>query len=158
MGQAFHFLPASCYNRWIIFNSLLLRDKGREILMCRSTYAFTGFFFYEPWPEIESTTLAYQDDALTKWATQPGPSHSQLMWECYTSFLQFSSVISLGVFSTSVKLSPSLIISKSVCLLSKALVFILVSTCALTLNFSEGKYEMASNRLKQQLMSSSGYT
>ena len=36
------------------------------------TDAFVGSFLYVPWPEIKPATLAYWDDALTKWANQPG--------------------------------------------------------------------------------------
>ena len=36
-------------------------------------YALIGWFFYVPWPEIESAILANQDSALTNWTTHPGP-------------------------------------------------------------------------------------
>ena len=32
-----------------------------------------------PWLGIEPTTLAYQDNALTNWATQPGPLECNLI-------------------------------------------------------------------------------
>ena len=34
---------------------------------------------YVPWPGIEPTTLAYQGDALTNWATQPGPHYLKIL-------------------------------------------------------------------------------
>ena len=39
-----------------------------------SIYAFIGWFLHVPWSGIEPSTLVYQDDALTNWATWPGPA------------------------------------------------------------------------------------
>ena len=51
------------------------REKGEEREKHRSVVplisAFTGWL-YVLWWEIEPATLAYWDDALTNWATQPG--------------------------------------------------------------------------------------
>ena len=35
------------------------------------TFIFVGWFLYVPWSWMKTTTLAHQDDAPAKWATQP---------------------------------------------------------------------------------------
>ena len=49
-------------------------ERERERLICCSTYVSinTGCLLYVLWLRIEPATLAYLDDALTNWATQPG--------------------------------------------------------------------------------------
>ena len=56
------------------FKFIDLRERERNIdLLCPLIYAFIDWFLYMPWPGIKPTTLAYWDDALTKWATWPEP-------------------------------------------------------------------------------------
>ena len=75
----------------IIFYSFLnwfYRERGREKhwFVIPLIYAFMGCFLYVPWLGIESTTLLYQDDTLTSWATQPGPDNFLIPW-CAKIFL-----------------------------------------------------------------------
>ena len=56
-----------------IFFNLYLLIWEKHWLAIPPIYAFIGWFLYVPWPGIESTTMAYQVDALTTWATRPGP-------------------------------------------------------------------------------------
>ena len=56
------------------------RERERERLVVLLISAFIGWFLYVPWPEIKLTTLAYCDDALTNWTTQPGQEDS--VWKC----------------------------------------------------------------------------
>ena len=48
------------------------REREKHLFVIILTYAFIGCFFYVPWPEIEPTKLAYQDDTLTNLATWQG--------------------------------------------------------------------------------------
>ena len=47
-------------------------EREKHWFVVSLIYAFIGWFLYMPWPGIEPTTLEYQDDAPTNWATQPG--------------------------------------------------------------------------------------
>ena len=72
-------IPVLCFawaKNWgtlkkFFFNLLILEGEGERTSICCSTYTFIGCFLYVPWLEIEPTTLAYQKDALTNWATWP---------------------------------------------------------------------------------------
>ena len=48
------------------------RDRQRHQFVAPLIYALTGWFLYVSWPEVEPATLAYQDNTLTNWPTQPG--------------------------------------------------------------------------------------
>ena len=80
------------------FNLLMFRERGkgreseRHQLVVPLIYAFIGCFLYVPWPGIEPATLAYQDDALTDWATQPGPG-------LQTSLLLYSTTLPATTYS-----------------------------------------------------------
>ena len=50
----------------------IIYSLERERFVIPLIYAFIGCFWHVLWPGIEPTTLAYQDDTLTNWATQPG--------------------------------------------------------------------------------------
>ena len=50
-------------------------ERRKPQFVVSLTDACTGWLLYVPWPEAELTTLAYLDDALTNWATRPGPDH-----------------------------------------------------------------------------------
>ena len=64
------------------------REREREKIV-PLIHAFIGWFLYVPWPEIEPAAVAYGDDALTSWATQPGP----IAWFLsIPKFLLFSSI------------------------------------------------------------------
>ena len=52
-----------------------LREKYRFVVLL--FHSFIGCFLYVPWPRIKPATLAYWDDALTNWTTQPG--HKNLL-------------------------------------------------------------------------------
>ena len=55
---------------------LLILERGREKekhqFVVPLISVFINCFLYVPWLGIKSATLAYQNDALTNWATWPG--------------------------------------------------------------------------------------
>ena len=73
---------------WLIFRE---RKKGGEgerkkhWFVVPLIYAFTGWYLHVPWPEMEPATLAYQNNTLTTWATQPG--HGTILFILFLSFL-----------------------------------------------------------------------
>ena len=48
------------------------REREKQWFVVPHIYAFTGCFFYVPWPEIQPATLVSRGDALTHWTTRPG--------------------------------------------------------------------------------------
>ena len=78
------FLPyicITCYNFEVFYVTFLLllidfrgkgRGKERERFVVLFIDAFISWMFYVPWPGIKPSTLAYWDNVLTNWTTQPG--------------------------------------------------------------------------------------
>ena len=66
----------SWYGRWqgrfLLIGFFFLRERGT--LICCFTYLCIHWLLlpHKPWPGMESTSLVYQEDALTNWATGPG--------------------------------------------------------------------------------------
>ena len=56
----------------------LLRGRERARFVVPLIYAFIGCFLCVLYVGIKPATLVYWDDALTNWATQPGPQGSPL--------------------------------------------------------------------------------
>ena len=95
---------------WLIFD----RERERRDIFCFFTYLYIHWlllvFLYVTWLEIEPTILAYQDDALTNWATWPRPSNifsasfsfcTSLGFQLYTSKTIWSYLTGLRDYSLS---------------------------------------------------------
>ena len=60
------------------------RERERERFVVPLIYTAIGWFLYVPWPGIELATLAYWEDVLTNWATQPGLNFALLYKDVFS--------------------------------------------------------------------------
>ena len=83
-----HFFLFKCFfNDWLIWERERERvtERERNQFVVPLIYVLMGWFLYVSWLGIEPITLVYQDNTLTKWATQPEQPFFSFHWNVLTN-------------------------------------------------------------------------